>query len=174
MPSSFRGCNWRDKRGRSAASKPSSTHRMRTRSTVERLTSRASAIASSLKRGPATPSSAFSRMRACVSVRAAAFPFDSSSPNCARSSDVNFTRYSFIGQHFTGTHPYLSAILPGRTSTPPHFYSGAGTRPPIDPAKRKRVAWWATPLVPVVESVLSDRVRSDNERLVQESGTTAP
>jgi hypothetical protein len=90
---------------RSAASKPSSTHRMRTRSTVERLTSRAAAIASSLKRGPVTPSSAFNRMRACVSVRAAAFPFDSSSVNCARSSDVNFTRYIFIAPHFTGKIP---------------------------------------------------------------------
>src|SRR6266849_6571992 len=116
-PSSLRGCSWREGRGRSAASKPSSTHRVRTRSTVERLTSKASAIASSLKRGPATPSSALSRIRACVSVRAAAFPFDSSSPNCARSSGVNFTRYNFMAQHFTGTRPHLSAILPGRSSS---------------------------------------------------------
>jgi hypothetical protein len=37
------------------------------------------------------------RRRRCV-------PFDSNSVNCARSSDVNFTRYSFMPQHFTGTH----------------------------------------------------------------------
>ena len=46
-------------------------------------------------------------MRACVSVRAAAFPFDSNSDNCARSSGINFTRYSFMVQHFTGTYPSL-------------------------------------------------------------------
>jgi hypothetical protein len=59
-------------------------YRIRTRSTVERLTSKASAMASSLRRGPATPSAAFSRTRACVSVRAAAFPFDTNPVNCAR------------------------------------------------------------------------------------------
>jgi hypothetical protein len=61
-PSSLRGCAWRDGRGRSAASNRSSTHRLRTRSTVERLTSRTSAMALSLKRGPASPSPA---RRAC-------------------------------------------------------------------------------------------------------------
>src|SRR5215216_7785288 len=103
-PSSLRGCNWRDGRGRSAASRPSSTHRIRTRSTVERLTSTASAICSSVRRGPSAPSSAFNRTRACAKVRAAALPFDSSSWRCARSPAINVTQYSFfIAPQFTGS-----------------------------------------------------------------------
>ena len=53
--------------------------------------------------GPASPSSALSRMRACVRVRAAAFPFDSSSSRYARSCGANLTRYTFMPPHFTGT-----------------------------------------------------------------------
>jgi hypothetical protein len=71
-PSNVRRRSWRDGRARTAASTPSSTHRTRTRSTVVRLTSNAAAIMSSIQRGPAAPSSAFNRMRACVSERAAA------------------------------------------------------------------------------------------------------
>ncbi len=78
-PSSFRSRNWPDGRGRSAASGPSSTHRVRTRSTVEQLTSSASTMWSSLQAGPPGPSSALSRMRACIRVRAAAFPTRSNS-----------------------------------------------------------------------------------------------
>jgi hypothetical protein len=62
----------------------------------------------------ATPSSAFYRMRVCVSVRAAAFPFDSSSAKCARSLDVNVMQYRFIALHFTGTKTtFLQCWLDG-------------------------------------------------------------
>jgi hypothetical protein len=41
---------------------------------------------------------------------------DNSSIKCARSSDSNFTRYSFITTDFTGNSSPLSAKLPGPSS----------------------------------------------------------
>lgn len=54
---------------------------------------------------PSLPSSVFNRMRACIKVRAEAFPFENDACNCARSSDVNLTLYTFMASHFTGTCP---------------------------------------------------------------------
>src|SRR6266536_1896720 len=84
--SSLRRCRVRDRRGRSAASGPSSTHRVRTRSTVERLTSSASTIWSSFQAVPPGPASALSRIRACIRVRAAALPTRTNSSRYPRSS----------------------------------------------------------------------------------------
>ena len=57
-----------------AASRPCSTNRWRTRSTVAMLTSTASAIRSSGQAGPPSAASALSRMRAWASFWAAALP----------------------------------------------------------------------------------------------------
>src|SRR6266851_4427550 len=110
-PSSLRSRTWPDGHGRSAASGPSSTHRVRTRSTVERLTSSASTIWSSLQAGPPGPSSVLSRMRACISVRAAAFPARSSSSRYPRSSPKSFTRYILRMPDFTEPASYPSMPL---------------------------------------------------------------
>src|SRR5512135_1191119 len=72
-PSSFTSRTGRSRRLRSkAASRPSSTKRWRTRSTVATLTSKASAIWWSGQAGPPSAASALSRIRAWVSFRAAA------------------------------------------------------------------------------------------------------
>src|SRR3982750_634579 len=82
--------------GRKAASSPSSTKRWRTRATVVACTSRASLMASSLQAGASGPVSAFSKMRACSSARAAALPLRIIWESCACSSVVNRTIYFFM------------------------------------------------------------------------------
>src|SRR5665213_483008 len=75
----------------SAASSPSSTYRLRTRHTVTSPTANASTIFLSVQPGPSAPWSAFSKIRACVSFRAGAFPAEISPWSCARSSWINRT-----------------------------------------------------------------------------------
>src|SRR5215218_1871497 len=76
FPSSLRGLVALGLRWTSAASNPSATNLSRTRATVERLTSRASAILVSgqASSGASSPSSALSRMRTWVNWRAGAWP----------------------------------------------------------------------------------------------------
>jgi len=66
-PESVRGLVARGGRWRRAASRPSRTKRRRTRATVERSISSASAMAVSCHAGPSGPSSALRRMRAWLS-----------------------------------------------------------------------------------------------------------
>src|SRR5439155_789216 len=73
-PSSLRRYVRRGARRLRAASRPSSTNWRRTRATVGWLTSSASAMASSVQPGPTGRLSAFSKMRAWVSLRAGAVP----------------------------------------------------------------------------------------------------
>src|SRR5262249_11823646 len=81
-------------RGRSVrAFRFSSTNRRRVRSTVGTLVPTASAISSSLR-----PSSAFRRIRARVSLRAAVLPLRVSCTSSCRSAAVKATRYFFMGQ----------------------------------------------------------------------------
>src|SRR5512134_1110500 len=79
--------------GSSAASKPSITKRSRTRYTVAVPQSRALTMSSSFPAGPRSPASALSRMRACVSFRAAALPLASSCSSQSRSSWASATIY---------------------------------------------------------------------------------
>lgn len=81
--------------GSRAASKPSSTNRCRTRSTVRVPMFNASTICSSVRRRPCALASAISRMRAWFNLRAAVFPTDTNFPNSTRSSSVSVTRYFF-------------------------------------------------------------------------------
>ena len=87
-------CFFRDK----AASRPSSTNRSRTRSTVAVLTSTASAIRWSVQAGPPSAASAFSKMRAWASFWAAAFPAAITPASCSRSSAVSVTTYFFMAE----------------------------------------------------------------------------
>src|SRR5882762_2540523 len=80
-------------RGCKAAAKPSSTNRWRTRATVRRLTPKVSAICWSVRRNPSTSWSAYRRIRAWFSLRAAALPDASILRTCARSSSVSVTLY---------------------------------------------------------------------------------
>src|SRR5262249_31641776 len=82
-------------RGLMACWSPSVTRRLRTRLTVQRPTPRAATIWSS-ERSPAGVVSANNRMRAWVSLRAAALPTETSRSNSARSSAVKDTRYFSI------------------------------------------------------------------------------
>jgi len=81
--------------GSRAASKPSSTNRCRTRSTVRVPTFNASTICSSVRPRPCALASAISKMRAWFNLRAAVFPTETNLPNSARSSSVSVTRYFF-------------------------------------------------------------------------------
>ena len=78
-----------------AASSPAVAYAWRTRATVDSPTSSAPAIAASVQAGPASPRLAFSRMRACVSVRAGALPLPISVCSRARSPSLNSTTYCF-------------------------------------------------------------------------------
>src|SRR5712692_7923815 len=101
-----RGSSW-------SASKLTSTKRWRVRSTVAMLTSRAIAISSSV-----SPSSAWSKMRARVSLRALLLPRCKSCSSVVRSSAVRSTTYFFFGivtvapgQHWLLTLPQASLPL---------------------------------------------------------------
>src|SRR5215213_2899298 len=92
-PSSLRYCRpvgrWRCR----AASRPSSTNAWRTRWTVDRPTSTASAILASGQPGPLSAWSALSRMRAWAWVVAAALPARNSACRRAYSAADNLTTY---------------------------------------------------------------------------------
>lgn len=77
----------------SAAARLCSTNCWRTRPIVVVLTSSASLICSSVQAGPSGLASALSKMRACRSLRAAAFPAEIIWCRDARSSVVSFTIY---------------------------------------------------------------------------------
>src|SRR3981081_2596563 len=90
-------------RGRSvSAARFSSTNRWRVRSTVPGLVATSSAISSSLR-----PSSAFNKMRARVTCRAAALPDRMMPMRVSRSSAVKSTRYFLAGIGFL---PFLKAL----------------------------------------------------------------
>src|SRR5215210_6821328 len=113
-PSSFGGLVRRGARWTRAASSPSSTKRVRTPETVERLTSRASAIfvSDQAALGAAPPSSALSRIRAWVRWRAGAWPRAIKPSSVPRSFPVKLTGlFLFLGM-----------------GTPPQVRSGAATR----------------------------------------------
>src|SRR5215203_6788663 len=92
-PSSFFGLVFLGLRWTRAAFRPSATHLSRTRATVERLISRASAIFTSgqASLGASSPSSAFKRIRAWVSWRAGALERLIRLCSSRRSSAVRFT-----------------------------------------------------------------------------------
>ena len=98
IPSSLRFLPGRARSLR-ALSKPSSTKRWRTRTTVEGLTSRASAICWSVR-----PSSALHKIRDRFTLRAGDLPRRATSSNCSRSSWVKFTRYRLAGIPHTPAH----------------------------------------------------------------------
>src|SRR5918999_10378 len=100
LPSSLR-CPPGRGRSHRAASRPSSTKRLRTRSTVAMLTWSAAAMAASMP-----PASAWSRMWARVSLRAATFPFLVRAIRCARSSSVKVTMYRLA----IGSSPFWGRI----------------------------------------------------------------
>src|SRR5262249_19349147 len=81
------------RRGSRAASSPSSTNRLRTRSAVGRLTSTASPMAWS-----GSPWSAFNNTRAWISRRAAPLPDEISARKLARSASLRVTMY-FLSMH---------------------------------------------------------------------------
>ena len=99
---SARPSSLRCRRGRScglrlkAASTPSSTNRWRTRSTVVTPTSSASTMRWSIQAGPPAEASALNRIRAWVSLRAAALPDAIKAWSSWRSSSVSVTLYRFI------------------------------------------------------------------------------
>ena len=95
-PSNVRLYCRRGLRRSNAASRPSSTNPFRTRSTVALATSTPWAMASSPQPGPSGPASAFSRILACISLRAAALPRESISCSIRRSAPVNVTIYFFF------------------------------------------------------------------------------
>ena len=94
-PSSFRGLRLTCLRRSTAASRPSSTQRLRTRSTVEAPTPGTDAISTSVRPPSSRSSSASSRMCACFRRYAAAFPF-TIPDNSARSSVLSRTQYCFL------------------------------------------------------------------------------
>src|SRR5271167_4847099 len=79
----------------SAASSPSSTSLCRVRATVSTLVSSAAAISLSLQHAPASDASAFNRMRAFSTCRAARFPVPIKVPSRSRSSSLSVTTYFF-------------------------------------------------------------------------------
>src|SRR5215210_208156 len=97
-PSSFLGLVFFGLRWRRAASRPSQANLSRTRETVERLTSRASAIFTSgqASLGALPPSSALSRMRAWDNRRAGAWPLAIKSSSRRRSSAVKLTGFFLL------------------------------------------------------------------------------
>src|SRR5215210_2210887 len=122
-PSSFLGFVLTGLRWTSAASRPSSTNRSRTRRTVERLISRASAILVSGQAWPGAsgevPSSALSRMRAWVSCRAgASLPRAINPSSLSRSSLVNLTGFFLFFDKQTPPHVRFTAAT--RTSGHKH------------------------------------------------------
>src|SRR5215212_7914211 len=100
-PSSLRGLVALGLRWTSAASNPSQANLSRTRATVERLISRASAILVSgqeASSGASSPSSALSKMRAWVNWRAGAWPPAIKPSSLARSSLDKLTGFFlFLG-----------------------------------------------------------------------------
>src|SRR5215210_7136259 len=110
-PSSFLGLVFFALRWTRAASKPSRANLPRTRKTVERLTSRASAILVSGQAGVCAASSAFRRMRAWLSWRAGARPLAIKPSSMSRSSALKSTgSFLFLGM---GSPPHvLAAALP--------------------------------------------------------------
>src|SRR5574341_2293525 len=123
-PSSFRLAPGRGSSLR-AFCNPPSTKRCRVRSTVLTLVSRAATIRSSVQ-----PSSAFSKIRARVTLRVETLPFRVSSTSCARSSSVMSTTYSFLatGASCCGNGPSLH--LP-TTFTMTDYYSCGNNSPPV-------------------------------------------
>ena len=92
-PSSLRAYRRELGLGRSAADKPSSTKRRRTRSTVRTLTRSASEVAASDQPGPLSDASACGKTRARVSLRASARPREIIRSSAARSFAVSVTRH---------------------------------------------------------------------------------
>ena len=109
-----------------AAASPHATKRLRTRSTIEVLTSRAVAMAASFQDGPRWPSSAFRRMRACRWSRARASPVAIRRPSDARALSVSLTQYFlFIREHGeSGTSRYWTAVTSITPSGARRGYSG--------------------------------------------------
>ena len=133
-PSSFRGLRLTCLRRSTAASRPSSTQRLRTRSTVEAPTPRTDAISASVRPPSSRSSSANSRMCACFRRYAAAFPF-TIPDNSARSSALSRTRYCFL--------PFLSMaclrllVRPDCPATlPRHADTPRNGRPKLAPDAR--------------------------------------
>ena len=94
-PSSLRGLRLACLRRSSAASIPSSTQRLRTRSAVARPSPRTDAIAESVSPPPARASSASRRMCACRRRCADALP-RTIAESSSRSSSESTTRYRFL------------------------------------------------------------------------------
>src|SRR5262245_29329540 len=99
------GCRRRSR----ANSIPWLTSCWRTRETVRRPVPSAATICSSECSSP-WPSSANSRMRAWVSLRAAAFPLDTICCNSARSSSVRVTRYLSIAVVLTSGYRRVTTV----------------------------------------------------------------
>src|SRR5215203_360931 len=120
-PSSFFGLVALGLRWTSAASNPSQANLWRTRATVERLISRASAILVSGQEaswGASSPSSALSRMRAWVNWRAGAWPPEIKLSNLPRSSLDKLTGlFLFLGIE---RPPHVRCRAAARTSGGTH------------------------------------------------------
>src|SRR5208282_3906411 len=84
----------------STASNPSSTSCWRVRAMVARLASKAFAIRLSLQASPASPASAFNRMRAFVNLWAGCLPLRIRLSSRSRSAALSFTTYFFLLTHF--------------------------------------------------------------------------
>ena len=117
-PSSFRGLRLTCLRRSTAASSPSSTQRLRTRSTVEAPTPRTDAISASVRPPSSRSSSASSRMCACFRRCAAAFPFIIPD-NSARSSALSRTPVSLPTFRFHGLPPSARSARPSRHAPAP-------------------------------------------------------
>src|SRR5215210_9591788 len=118
-PSSLCGLVRRGARWRRAASSPSATNRVRTRKTVERLISRASAMLVSDQAWPGAslPSSALSSMRAWLSWRAGAWLLAIKPSSLPRSSALKITGFSLLLGMGSPPHTRWRALSSGQVDT---------------------------------------------------------
>src|SRR5271167_4663113 len=114
----------------SAASSPSSTSLCRVRATVSTLVSSAAAISLSLQHAPASDASAFNRMRAFSTCRAARFPVPIKVPSRSRSSSLSVTTYFFTAACLAVTN-HLRHYRNGRIRNSPQN-QGRGALDSVD------------------------------------------
>src|SRR5262245_53193772 len=101
----LRACSFRWR----ARSRPPSTKRLRTRVTVSSVTSSALAMAAFVQSGPASLSSAFSKIRAQVRLRAGARPLLMRRESAARSASLSVTEYFLRTNRLLGRPAHLAA-----------------------------------------------------------------